>query len=402
MSGRPCHANPAIATLTLAVALLGGCQAGSQPGRPTGHTSGAPASLPANVDPIPLTSGDCLRRRPSAVKVIAGDVAGSFRDDAPTDGTTIDARTASFRDDGKVGTAGTAMIYPLLLGKKQPAQGVCVVGGSVSGTLDRSMTWPQLKAEVPQRDGRRVYFDAAALTEFARGDGTHLVDGLRVDNVADGVAARGSFQARRALPLDGGGFGLRDAYFTFVHDDCVDVNDLGAGIVFDSLLDGCYTGFSERPDSKSPLLSYHQPRGSNLVVDHVLVRMTPFPGPHPTAHCRAGTAAGYNEMFKWSPNANPPVVQDSVFLLEAAPCSTRYFPFPKHSTLSRVTIVWAGHGRWRWGRPRGVRITSDRRVWDRARTDWLQRHGCTSVAAGLASTTNVCLRLTEPSSLPKT
>ena len=360
-------------------------------------TTSHPHLVAPVADPIPITARQCLERPPTHVTVIAGSVTDQRRVDAPAADQTYDARTAIFTGDGTVppGTT-TPQIYPLLLGKQIPSTGTCVVGGSVRGNLDRAMTWPQLKAEKAQPNGALLYFDAAALTVFERGDGGHLVDGFRVDDVSDGVAARGSFAASGKLPLDGGNFYLRNAYFTYVHDDCVDVNDLVSSIVYDSLFDGCYTGVSERPDSTSPLLRYHAAPGQQFVLDHVLMHMAAFLGPHPTTSCPTGTPSGYNEMFKWSPNANDLVVRNSVFLLDRAPCSDRYFPFPESATLQNVTIVWAGVGPWRWSRPVGLQVTTDRSVWDTARVAWLRRHGCASTTPDIAATANACTNMTDP------
>ena len=349
------------------------------------------------VDPIPLSGATCLARSSTRINTINGAVPTSTRLDAPLDGTTLDLRAATYTGDGTISaTTGEANIYPVLLGKARPTSGMCVIGGSVPGTMNPAMTWPQMKAEKPQTDGRSVYFDAAALTEYARGDAPHLVDGFRVNNVGDAVAARGSFATTRTLPVDGGNFFVRNAYFTNVHDDCVDLNDFISGVVFDSLLDGCYTGFSQRPDRQSPLRHEVAPKGDQFVLDHVLVRMAGFPGPHPTHQCPAGTRSGYNQIFKWSPGANQLVVRHAVFLLDRAPCSDRFFPFPPNSRLQDVTIVWTGSGGWRWPRPPGVRVTGDRSAWNKARLTWLQRHGCPDTSATVAATSNPCSRLTDP------
>ncbi len=389
----------AMAVLACTVAACSGT--GSRVGTPRRPRAIAAAPIVAGsgaaVDPIPLTASTCLARPPTLINQIGGEVATPVRADAPLDSTTYDARSATFAGDGQVDPAtGNAAIYPLLFGKAQPATGLCVIGGSVPGTLSRTMTWPQLKAEQPQSDGRKIYFDAAAVTEYARGDAPHLIDGLRVDDVADGVAARGSLPKGGTVPLDGGNFDVRNVYFTAVHDDCVDVNDLVSGVLYDSLLDGCYTGISERPDSGSPRLGQHAPAGQQFVLDHVLVHMTRFPGPHPTAQCPNGTPSGYNSIFKWSDGANEPVIRDTVFLLDEAPCSERYFPFPANSQLSGVTIVWNGQGRWRWPVPSGVTVTTRHAVWDRARAMWLTRHGCPDTGPNVAATTNPCTRMTDP------
>lgn len=401
------RARRAALLVALATVAVTGCSGGSRAARPAGRPGSIPvptatgipvdAGAGAATDPVPLTAAACLGRPSGRVQPVTGTVPTQLRADRPADATTYDLRAATFIGDGTVDPAsGAANIYPILLGKQRPAGALCVVGGTVPGRLRPSMTWPQLKAETPQPDGHPIYFDAAALTEYAGGNAGHLVDGLRVDDVSDGVAARGSFATTRQLPLDGGNFFLEDAYFTNVHDDCVDVNDLTSGIVYDSLLDGCYTGISQRPDSGSPVRGLTAPPGSRLVLDHVLLRMQRFPGPHPTAACPGGTASGYNQPFKWSPGADRVVLRHVVIELDGPPCSDSAFPFPKDAVVRDVTIVWTGGARWRWPVPPGVRVTTDRSVWDAARVTWLRRHGCPDTSAGVAATTNACRRLVTP------
>ncbi len=383
-----------MAAVVAATSIVACHDTGSHRGATRAPSTPAATSPAARVAPIPVSAADCLAR-PAAVRTaVPGTVAGQYRVDRPVDDATYDLRTATFTGDGTV-TPGTStpLIYPLLLGKAKPASAMCVIGGSVSGTMSRSMTWPELKAEERQPNGTRTYYDGAALTEFARGDAGHLVDGFRADNVSDGIAARGSFTTTATLPLDGGNAYFRNLYLSSIHDDCIDINDLVSGAISDSLLDGCYTGISERPDRGSQLLKYHAPAGQ-FSLDHVLLRMMAFPGPHPTPLCPTGTPSGYNAPFKWSANANRLVMQNSMLLLERPPCSDRYFPFPSHTSLRNVTIVWAGHGRWRWDRPPGVRITTDRTVWQRARLAWLARHGCPETAPDIAATENPCANLT--------
>jgi hypothetical protein len=50
--------------------------------------------------------------------------------------------------------------------------------------------------------------------------------------------------------------------------------------------------------------------------------------------------------------------------------------FPAGATFENVTLVWLGPGRYPGSLPAaGLTVTRDRRVWDRAKADWLARHG---------------------------
>lgn len=361
---------------------------------PTAIAPPTDAGSGARVDPVPVTAASCLARPAPRIQRITATVPTQLRVDTPAPSTTFDLRDATFTGDDTVDASGTrANIYPILLGKQRPAAGLCVLGGTVPGRIRSSMTWPQLKAERPQPDGHTVYYDGAALTAYSSGNAGHLVDGLRVDDVADGVAARGSYSVTHRLPLDGDNFFLRDAYFTNVRDDCVDVNELTAGTVYDSLLDGCYSGISERPNEESALRGLPARHRSVLMLDHVLLRMQRFPGPHPTAACRAGTPTGYNQPFKWSPSATRLVVRHTLIALDGPPCSERDFPFPRGAEVRDTTIVWTGPGRWRWPVPAGVHVTTDRSAWVTARATWLRRHGCPDPAAGVSATANACTHL---------
>ena len=92
-------------------------------------------------------------------------------------------------------------------------------------------------------------------------------------------------------------------------------------------------------------------------------------------------------MFKWSKVANRLVLRDSIFLVEARP-NGGHTDFPPGTEAHGVTVVWLGKGAFPGRVPPGVTITTDRRIWDRARADWLTRHGCSSSAN--------CTRLVDP------
>jgi hypothetical protein len=218
------------------------------------------------------------------------------------------------------------------------------------------------------------------------GRGGYVVDGLRVDNVEDGVAPRGT---ENRYPKDGDGFVMRNLYFTYIRDDCVENDDIAGGVIADSLFDGCYTGVSERPGSGNPQLNHPAPRGETLLLDHVLLRLQAMPGPRDSQDQKV---LGHGQLFKWSPVANSLVLKHSVFLVEKAPNSTSYFPFPPGTVTEDVTIVWLGSGDFGWAVPRGTTVTRNRSVWDRARAVWLTRHGCTSFTS--------CSRLYAPAPIP--
>jgi hypothetical protein len=84
---------------------------------------------------------------------------------------------------------------------------------------------------------------------------------------------------------------------------------------------------------------------------------------------------GNGQLFKWSRWANHPVLRNSIFLVERASVNgARAMRFPEGTVARDVTLVWSGPG----GYPAPVpRRPGDQRprVWDRARSAWLTRHG---------------------------
>jgi len=304
----------------------------------------------------------------SSVVRLSGTHRTEVRYPSPANETTFDGRSATFL------AYPYQSLYPFSVGKKSAPSRTCVVGGLVIGQQPRSLTWDQMK-DAYDGDGLRV-----------AGSERTSVDGLRVDNVEDGVAPRGT---EDRYPKDGDGLVMRNLYFTYIRDDCVENDDIAGGVISDSLFDGCYTGVSERPGSGNPQLDHPAPRGEKLLLDHVLLRLQAMPGPRDT---RDRTVLGHGQLFKWSPVANSLVVRHSVFLVEKAPNSSSYFPFPRGTVTEDVTIVWLGSGDFGWAVPRGTTVTSDRSVWDRARAIWLTRHGCPSFTS--------CSRLYAPAPIP--
>jgi hypothetical protein len=323
------------------------------------------AGVPAAA--APPTAKRCL----AASEVIT--LKGTYRDEvrypALIDGVTFDARSARFL------AYPNQSQYPFSIGKANAPAATCVVGGLVVGQQSHSLTWDQMK-NAYDGDGLRISARRGA-----------VVDGLRVENVEDGVAPRGT-EVR--YPKDGDGFVLRNLYFRYIRDDCVENDDIGGGVISDSLFDGCYTGVSERPSDGNRQLSYRAPRGEKLILDGVLLRLQALPGPRGSDD---PAKLGHGQLFKWSAVSNALVVRHSVFLVERRPNTDSYFPFPRGTVTEDVTIVWGGPGAFVWRVPEGTTVTRDRTVWDRARALWLARHGCVSFVA--------CSRLSDPLTLAR-
>ena len=171
---------------------------------------------------------------------MTGDQPDQLRLSRPPSALTVDSREATFTG------YPSSTDYPISLGKGAPARGLCMVGGVVRGSQPRELSWDEMKAR----------FDGAAAR--VAGNEWYVVDGLRVDNVEDGIDPRGT---EDRYPKDGDGFILRNLYFQYIRDDCVENDDIAGGLVEDSLFDGCYTGISERPTSGNPQFDHPAPQG---------------------------------------------------------------------------------------------------------------------------------------------
>src|SRR6266540_3693392 len=296
---------------------------------------------------VPIFGGPGLASEPTldmclgndSVVTLSGTYQNQVRYESPAAGTTYDARGAAFV------SYPYKTLYPFSLGKKTAPARLCALGGIVTGQQPPDLTWDQMKTQY-DGDGLRI-----------AGNNWYAVDGLRVDNLEDGVAPRGT---ENLYPEDGDGFTMRNIYLRYIRDDCVENDDIAGGVISDSLFDGCYTGISEKPSDGSPQLAFPAPAGETLQLDHVLLRLQAMPGPRGT---NDPSILGHGQLFKWSDVSNSLVIRDSVFLVEGTPNSTSYFPFPAGTLTDNVTLVWLGPGSFTWSVPAGTTVTTDRAVW---------------------------------------
>ncbi len=268
----------------------------------------------------------------------------TYADPSLVAGTTIDARAAAF-----VGSPTNS--YPLTLGG---AVDVCVLGGAVLGSYDRSWTWDQMHAE----NNAAIAFTNALLT----------VDGTRIDDVADGIR-----------PRAGDAFTVRNAWMTYVRDDCIENDHLLNGLIEDSLFDGCYSAFSARP-STAIIDSGYDGSSNVWTIRDSLVRLEPMPGPDGPTTDGLGTGT----FFKWhrwddpSTSLSPKLaLHRNVFVAErvsVAGADRMGVPPGQLVDCSDNVMVWLGPGDYPTALPACFTVTKDRSVWYAAVADWHARH----------------------------
>ncbi len=181
----------------------------------------------------------------------------------------------------------------------------------------------------------------------------------------------------------------------YIRDDCIENEGDGAPqvpvtvVVRNSLFDGCFSGFAERP----PGVGGEVQNGSgpsSLTVDDSLMYIQPQP--LGSLYCsnrqaRIGRCRptgqpkvwlGAFGIWKWSRAAASHVtVRNTVFRLDMpsySTCASQKWPA---GTYRNVWLVWAGSGPYSTAGgctnqlPAGVTLTNDARVWDKAKAAWM-------------------------------
>ena len=295
---------------------------------------------------MPQSWAECIARAKTTVTTISGSQS-LYTNNSPPSDWNLDLGDATFD------AYPDATTTPIKIGKSTPGGRMCIGGGIVIGQQSRdSLTWYDMHDTIGG-GGYRIH---TAPGQWSR------IDGIRVDNVEDALKPRGP----------DGYWELWNAYMTYIRDDCIENDEMAPGSVYDSLFDGCYTGFSEQEQSGCCEAN----PGEVFVVRRSLMRLQAMPGPYRN---NDPSVLGHGKWFKWqAPVPHPVEIYDSIFMTELPPPSSTHWPFPSGTRTVNVTIVWLGAGEWKWPVPAGTTVTTDRGVWDRARQRWLDRHGCTS------------------------
>ena len=284
--------------------------------------------LPGAASTAPFA---CLAGRGPMV-TLRGTRTAAYSNRSLAPGTRIDARAVTF-------LASSSTHYPISL---DGGADICLAGGTVRGQYDRRLDWATM------HDMNNAGAAFASPT---------TVDGIRVDDVTDGLRPRGI-----------GPFTVRNAWLSYIRDDCVEDDHLEGGLIDDSLFDGCYVAISERPSASIG----GDGRGQLLTIRRSLLRLEPMPGPRDGSRSQLGNG----EFFKWSDGATALALYDNVFLAEKVSQGgpdTMGIPRPL-AGCARNVMVWLGPGSYPAPLPACFRVTRDRAVWDAAVADWKRRH----------------------------
>jgi hypothetical protein len=274
----------------------------------------------------------------------SGVFVSGYRNDELQPDTTVDLRGATF-------LASPAMTYPIDFGG---GPGALILGGAVLGQYDRNWTWDQ----VHDVNNAGLVFENRQLT----------VDGLRVDNVADGIR-----------PQEGGAFHIRNVWMSHIRDDCIENDHLQDGLVEDSLFDGCYVAFSARPSAEK-IANGRNGSANVWRIQRSLVRLEAMVGPPEGS----ADGLGHGGFFKWHRWDEPDesfspalALHGNVFMAERVGqvgAERMGIPPGRLASCSDNVMVWLGPGDYPAPLPACFTVTKDRAVWDAAVADWKRRH----------------------------
>lgn len=308
---------------------------------------------PAPPDPVIV---------PASFPACAGPGRNVVRPYPP--GTTLSSRwqapsppaDTTYDLTGVTSTAFPSTQYPFSAGTSTPANRTCIVGGELHGTIDPAQTWEHYHEDANASCVKLVAIDWSQIRD------------TRCDGVEDGFRPQeGTPNSNRTR------FFISGTHLSNVADDCLENDYVLGGVLFDNLWESCFTGISERPSSGR---SWTPPAGETLVVDHMLIGLRSMP------HA-SSKGTGPNSLFKWSSSGDKVVIKCSVFYVHARSVNgADSMALPPGTVVDDSacparpsTIVWTGGGSYPGDlRGTGIRVTTDRSVWDGAVAAWKTAH----------------------------
>jgi hypothetical protein len=291
----------------------------------------------------PTNSSVCLSRNADLIKSPTV-VSGAHNVVYAYNGVSLDFRSKPL--------AANDPIYPLRVDRAD--EGTCITGLKVAGRQSSGLTWQQMK---------NVYDGDALIIKYATGMKV-TVENSWLKNVEDGFSPRALSASSQWI--------LRSSYMTAIRDDAIENDQCLPGLIDDVLIDGAHMFISTRPGKDGVCA-----KRNTVVVRNSLVRLTCQPDDRSNGSCASATSHG--QLFKWDSSAGPVDVRDTIFLVPSvAHSGPSAMAFPP-GVYSNVTLIWLGGGSYPGKLPAsGVKVISDKSVWDTARANWLAKHGCTS------------------------
>ena len=333
-----------------------------------------PTPLPTLTTTPPAQLISCLSQLGPLITIGGNQVTRlDTRGNPIAQNSKIDARSAVWTAQWPV---QDSFNYPVLIAG---GPGGCFFGGEIRGTYPEEICDPPHTAggsscnpndpNLPYLTWSYIHSSKALevlLPNFT-------VENTRIHNYGDGIGIQAGADS----------FLLKGVHLSHIRDDCVENDYLQAGIIDDSLFDGCYEGFSTRPECTNC-------DGSNkiITIQNTLVRLEAMHG----VYKNRGLIPGHDGFFKWDsniPSQSPKLIlRNNIFRADqqannvglglpkgkVLECSNNIFvwlgppttvPQPKSDQDPITTLIN--------GKP-CFAIINDRSIWDNAVADWLTKH----------------------------
>jgi hypothetical protein len=284
----------------------------------------------------------------------SGNTTVEYRVGSPSRNTTFDLRELTstaypFEDS-----------FPLGFGGDDPGVRTVVIGASIVGQAPTDWTWDDFDEELG---------DVGAALRMVGVEYVVSYD-IRVDNVFDGFRPRPADDDPTTAD-----FLIEGCHMTYIRDDAVENDRTMSGVIKDCLFDGINMGVSEQKGD-----DYPNPTSVVGIQNSVFI-FRPMP------HDKADDGKGHARMFKWSSGGGSVDMRKVVICYRETPLSLGSSSFDEwpRGDFDDVTVVLGPaydgdqdgsfRDRDHPGRaPRGVAVTRDWSVCNRARSAWLDAH----------------------------
>ena len=323
------------------------------------------ALVATGCTPRDQAAGPCLDGTRSIVVPPAHSTATWPADLLIENGSTIDARATAFEDSIANDTGHRVSVKIATYDSQE--EDLCLLGGTAF--TDPAALHPEL---TPWDTWHRATAVTVEKPDF------HLV-GTRLYNHGDGIAF--AYEAERwrvtGVRVDapgGGGAG-------YIHDDCIENDNMHAGVVADSKLDGCMVFMSAMAGQTSTRDGSH----NTVEVVGTLVRLRPYLNSFDPERYGFGNTGGF---FKWGNGVGafgaPPrlVIRSSIFRADQPGAyggnANGILGLPPGTVCEDVALVgtatWPADELESWtSQCSGLHLASDAE-WDQAVAAWDEAH----------------------------
>lgn len=319
-------------------------------------SSGLSPTKGATLTPSPI-SQSCLTQQGPLITKTGSQSRYDIRSSPLAKDSKVDARLANWT---ALWPVQDSFNYPVLLAG---GPNVCFSGGTIQGSYpeqigsDPYATWTYMHSTTAM---------AIYIPNFT-------IENTRINNYGDGISPK----------AEGQFFTIKGVHLSHIRDDCIENDDLHAGLIDDSLFDGCYEAFSARPECTGC-----DGRTNIMTIQNSLIRLEAIYG----IYKNKGVSPGHDGFFKWdsnSPSLSPKLVlKNNIFRADQQANNVGLgLPRGKVIECSNNTLVWLG--------PVGsspqpssnqdpittpingqpcFTISRDKNIWDSTVSVWKSRH----------------------------